>query len=70
MKPPLYIIEKLRELDKKKIDKIPTNIIADYLNLGTSKKAFQYINELRQEIKEITYVAREHFQKNPQPIPA
>lgn len=70
LNPPLYIIKKLRELDKKKIDKIPTDIIADYLNLGATKKAFQYINELRQEIKEITYLAREHFNNSPQLLPA
>ena len=61
LNPPLYILEKLKKLDKHRIYKIPSNIISEYLSLGDSKKAIQYINELNREIKEVTYIEREHF---------
>lgn len=70
LNPPLYIMEKLRKLDKHRIDKIPSNIISEYLSLGDSKKAIQYINELNREIKEVTYITREHFNNSPQLLPA
>lgn len=61
LNPPLYIIKKLNKLDKPGIDKIPSNLLSEYLSLGDSKRAIQYINELKREIKEVTYIAREHF---------
>lgn len=60
LNPPPYIINKLRNSEQKKMPKIPTELIADYLDIYDDE-GIDYIEALRYEIKEITSKAREYF---------
>lgn len=63
--PPPFILKRLLKLnpDSPRLNKIPPQLIADYLNLGTSQKAIDYIQNLRQEIKGAIEKAREFFKQ-------
>lgn len=50
LNPPLYIQEKAKELNLKKLTKIPNPIYAEYLGLGDSEQAVEYIESLKKEI--------------------
>ena len=62
--PPPFIISKLLELNPEspRLTKIPPQVLADYLSLGTSYKAVEYIQTLRQEIKGAIEKAKIYFQ--------
>ena len=57
LNPPPYIINRVNSTTAK----IPSHILADYMDLGISNKAIKYINQLRKEIRIGTTMAREHF---------
>ena len=67
--PPLYIMQKLCNEKKSLNTKIPSKLIAEYLDLQDDNNAVDYINELRREIREMTLVAREHFQSHQELLP-
>lgn len=60
LNPPPYIRYAM-ELKGKDINRIPNSVYAEYYELGDSKKAIQYIKSLREEIEEVTALARKHF---------
>lgn len=64
MNPPPYIYHKLNTSPDTNLRKIPDHIILDYLDLGSSPKAFKYIEGLKKEIRNATKYAKEIF-KNP-----
>lgn len=59
--PPPYILRELQELGFTNTNKIPNSIISDYLELGNSLEAEEYIKALKKEIKTITSLAKEYF---------
>lgn len=65
LNPPPYIIEQLKDEDKKENGNIPPDILADYLSLPISDNTSQYIKSLRKEIRSSTNKAYEFFGNNP-----
>lgn len=57
LNPPPYILSKVNNPKTK----IPSKLIAEYLELEPSKESYGYINDLRSEINYWTIQAREHF---------
>jgi hypothetical protein len=60
LNPPPYIIEKLKNSEQIKMPKIPSELLADFLDINTHE-GIEYIDNLRYEIKQVTANAREHF---------
>jgi hypothetical protein len=63
--PPPFILKKLMVYNPtaESINKIPPQILADYLGLGTSAKAADYIQSLRAEIKGAITKAKAYFRE-------
>lgn len=61
LNPPPYILDRMSELDLHNLNKIPSDLIADYFGLGTSVESINYIDELKKEIKDVTKKANQHF---------
>lgn len=59
LKPPLYILERLGNASTAKI---PSNLISDYLGMGTDREAISQVNSLRKEIKNVMETAQDYFQ--------
>ncbi len=57
--PPSYILNQLSQAEKFDINKIPNNLIMEYLDLEDDK--IHYIDNLRKEVRKITRKAKEHF---------
>lgn len=64
LNPPPYILTKLRNSEQKKMPKLPTELIADYLDIP-DEEGLEYLDSLRYEIKEVTQKAKEYFNLNP-----
>lgn len=62
--PPIYIISAMKEMGLENIHKIPDQVICNYFNLGFDTFGIKYLKGLREEIKEATKLAKEHFSKN------
>ena len=60
LNPPPYIMSKVKNLQTK----IPTKLIAEYLELEPIKNSIQFINDLRREIQFQIERAREYFMQN------
>lgn len=58
LNPPPYILNKMVNPNTK----IPSKLIAEYLELESTKESTGYINDLRNEVNYWTVQAREHFQ--------
>lgn len=50
--PPDYIINCMKEMGKHDLSKIPVNLICEYLSLDSSPSSYEFIRNLREEIKE------------------
>lgn len=61
LNPPPYIINRVKEKPKGGIHKIPDQLIAEYFDLGSCRKALKYIDSLEKEIEQYTLIARHHF---------
>ena len=61
LNPPDYILEHLKDLGKKPNQKIPHEVIADYLGYGRSQNVIEYIKDLRSEIKYVMGLAKSFF---------
>lgn len=61
LNPPDYILEHLKDLGKKPNQKIPHEVIADYLGYGKSQNVIEYIKDLRSEIKYVMGLAKSFF---------
>jgi len=57
LNPPPYILQKISNPKTK----IPSKLIAEYLDLESTKDSSLYVNELRSEISHCIELAREHF---------
>lgn len=57
LNPPPYILQKINNPKTK----IPSRLIAEYLDLEPTKDSSLYVNELRTEIDSCIELAREHF---------
>lgn len=62
---PNYILSKLEDLETRKSNSIPNELLADYLGLPNCNKVISYIGDLKREIKQTIELARDHFQQNP-----
>lgn len=58
LKPPLYILERLGNASTAKI---PSNLISDYLGMGTDRESIRQINALRKEIKNVMETAKDQL---------
>lgn len=65
LSPPPFIIDGMADLDKKEGQKIPNELIADYLGFGKSTNFIEYVKELRSDIKYVTGLAKKYFLENP-----
>jgi hypothetical protein len=65
LNPPPFILNKLSKHNKATTSKIPSEIIADFFGMDTSKESIKIINCYRREIKQMILEAQEHFRKNP-----
>ena len=63
--PPLYIMQRLDNFDKKTRDSIPNELLADYLGLPYDDKVNSYIGSLRRDVKNCINEAREYFKSQP-----
>lgn len=51
LNPPPYILNKLNVSPASNLNKIPDHVILDYLDLGSSPKAYKYLESLKKEIR-------------------
>lgn len=61
LNPPLYIQKKLKESGITSINKIPTSLLLEYFEMGTSKDAITLIEDWNKEIAKGIILARGHF---------
>lgn len=64
--PPPYILRRLTEKSGS-IHKIPDELIAEYFDLGFSNEAIRYVGSLKNEIKQVTLIAKGYFRQSEQP---
>jgi len=62
--PPPFILDAMEDLGKKEGQRIPHNLIADYLGFGDSPNMVSYIKDLRAEIRSATLLAKKYFEGN------
>jgi hypothetical protein len=62
LEPPIKIKSQMESLRKKPHSKIPAELVAEYLEWGSSKEAIQRISQLRAEVKKEIALASEYFQ--------
>lgn len=65
LNPPEWIASEMEYLNKSKNAKIPSDLIAEYFNLGSGELVINYINSLRQEIAGVIKLAKDHFKDIP-----
>lgn len=62
LNPPPYILTRLPESKNGTLKKCPDDLLLDYLGLSEHPKAQQMLLGWRREIKDITLLAKDHFQ--------
>lgn len=60
--PPVFIKNRMEELEKKPHSRIPAELIAEYLEWGESSDSLKLISKLRAEVRNEIKLAAEHFQ--------
>ena len=58
LNPPPFILDKINTNKNKPLQKIPDQVILEYLDLGQSNNAYKYLNHLKKEIKQVINFAK------------
>lgn len=61
LNPPIYIQKRLKELNITSINKIPSSLLLEYFELGTSKDAIALLEDWNKEIAKGILLAKNHF---------
>lgn len=61
LNPPPYILKRVNTSVDSNLQKIPDQLILDYLGLGESEKSYKYLDSLKKEIKNAIVYAKEYF---------
>lgn len=61
LNPPPYIHHRLNKTPDSNITRVTDDLILEYLEMGTSEKAFKYLGTLKKEIRNVTHFAKQHF---------
>lgn len=64
LNPPPYVLRRMNELGCKNLQKIPTEVLLEYFELGFGKKAYKYLANLQAEIKSGIDASKKHFRRN------
>jgi len=62
--PPPYIIQKINIDKSKNLQKVPDQVILEYLDMGQSDNAYKYIKKLRKEIRNAVNYAKTTFKSS------
>lgn len=60
LNPPPYILKRLKNPNSR----IPTSLLAEFLDLGESRDSLEYLNDLREEINMAIKQARQYYQES------
>lgn len=64
LNPPYFIIRGMRERGIKNMTKIPDDLVLEYLGLHPNAKSFQYLEQIKKQIKNSIGFAKCHFRSS------